>query len=180
MFFAKGLDYLLGKKNIVVDINTLPDIESPDDIKCFLISIKESLQQWNNSQQLSTIVEFLVEVSEKYDILEHLGEIWIECLQNSFDTDLLQQMLDITINLIEKNPNYFNVILIQKAIFFDFLWEILKKSSNPMEKFSVLKILQQLPQGSSLPKYLSTEPNRVNYLLDALNEPSEFLRNGTL
>ena len=57
---------------------------------------------------------------------------------------------------------------------------MLESSENPMHKFTVLKILQQLPQESSLPGYLNSEPNRVNYLLDTLKEPSEFLRNGKL
>lgn len=55
---------------------------------------------------------------------------------------------------------------------------MLKESSNSMQKFSVLKILSALPSSDLLPKYLNSEPDRVNFLLDTLKEPSDFLRNG--
>jgi hypothetical protein len=47
-----------------------------------------------------------------------------------------------------------------------------------MHKFAVMQILEKLPAGGALPKYLNEQPNRVNYLLDTLKEPSDYLRNG--
>lgn len=182
MFLSKGLDFLLGKKQTIIDINNLPDIDNQDDIKTFLNSIKQNIKDWINIEESKVIIEFLVEISEKYNIIEYISDVWVDTLNNSFNTEILQNMLDITLNTAEKNNKSFiiNVIYTQNFDFLDFLWKVLEQSSNSMQKFTVLKILQTLSYDSCLPTYLSKEPNRVNYLLDTLKEPSEFLRNGKI
>ena len=112
MFLSKGLSYLLGKRSTDIDVNSLPDIDSPKDVRNFMDSIKDLLREWKNIEELKIIIEFLVDASEKYDIIETLGEIWLGSLQNSLDSEILQQMHDITLNSAEKNPQFFNVILI--------------------------------------------------------------------
>lgn len=112
MFLTKGFIKLFNSKPRRIDINNLPDIDSETDVKQFLLSVKEEINEWNYNEELKTIIEFLVEVSEKYDIMASLEEVWIKTLYNSFDTELLQNMLDITLNTCEKKPNYFNVVFI--------------------------------------------------------------------
>jgi len=51
-----------------------------------------------------------------------------------------------------------------------------------MSQYTVLRILKQLIdcENSVLPDYIHENPSQVNTLLDTLNRPSEFLRNGDL
>lgn len=109
MFFSKGINFLLGKRSAEFDVNSLPDIDSVKEVKEFVSNVQETLKDWRDLDELKVIVEFLVDVSEKYDIIAEFSEIWIGSLYNSFNTELLQQMLDITMNAVEKNPNFFNV-----------------------------------------------------------------------
>ena len=56
-----------------------------------------------------------MEISEKYNIIDYLAEVWLQSLQNSFDTEVFQQMLDISMNSADKNPRFFEVIFIKNS-----------------------------------------------------------------
>jgi hypothetical protein len=109
MFLTKGIISMFGSKPRKFDINSLPDLDNESEVQSFITSISQELKSFHFSDELRTLLDFLVEASEKYDILHNLSEVWQEALEQSFSTELLQNMLDISLNAADKNPNFFNV-----------------------------------------------------------------------
>lgn len=178
MFLTKGIISLFGNKSRSIDINNLPDIDSSEDVHNFLNSLKSEIKLWKFDKDLRTLVDFLIDISEKYEIEKYIGPIWLEVLQNNLNSDLLQGLLDISLSMSERNVEIFDVTLMQTSDFLQVAWTVLIEKTNPMTKFTILKILINLPIVGTFPRFLNDKPDRVNSLLDNLKEPYDYVRNG--
>jgi hypothetical protein len=178
MQLTRGLIRIFSQKPTKVDVNSLPDLDDEEDVRKFVNAIKNELPEWSFGEEQRTVVEFLAEASERYEVVSLFGEGWVKGLNNCVGSDLLQNMLDATLSACEKNPQKFDVSQMQDEKLVQCLWKVLKECDDPMPKYTVLKIVQTLPEHSTVFSYLSAEPNRVNCLLETLKQPAEFLRNG--
>lgn len=180
MFITKGIISLFGNKSRSIDINNLPDLDSSEDVHNFLNSVKSEIKSWKFDKDLRTLTDFLIDVSEKYEIEKYISPLWLEILQNNLNSELLQSLLDISLNMSDRSVEIFDVSFRQTAEFLHLAWTVLVDNSSPMTKFTVLKIFINLPINGTLPRFLNEKPDRVNSLLDCMKEPYDYLRNGKL
>lgn len=109
MFITKGIISLFGSKTRGLDINNLPDLDSSDDIHKFLSSLKSEIHVLNFNEDLRVLAEFLVDISEKYQIETYVKEDWVKVLNSSASSPLLQSLLDISLNISERDSSLFDV-----------------------------------------------------------------------
>lgn len=111
MFITKGIISLFGSKSRSIDINNLPDLDSSEDVHNFLNSVKSEIKTWKFDKDLRTLTDFLIDVSEKYEIEKYISPLWLEILENNLNSEFLQSLLDISLNMSDRSVEIFDVSL---------------------------------------------------------------------
>ena len=102
---------MFGSRSRGLDINNLPDLDSAEDIHKFLSSVKSEILLLHFNEDLRVLAEFLVDISEKYQIESYVKEDWVKVLSSSASGPLLQPLLDISLNISERDSGVFDVSL---------------------------------------------------------------------
>jgi hypothetical protein len=110
MFITKNLISFFGNKNRPFDVNNFPDLDSPDDIQRFLKSLKPELKILTFDEEIRGLVEFLVDISEKYEVEKYFSEDWLQVINKNIHSPLFQALLDISLSMCDRDSHFFDVV----------------------------------------------------------------------